>query len=296
MALVKRVKKALGLGPKPVRRPDADGVTYRPLRPLKERLKGWRAVVTNERQRAIYDRVAQSVDPAGYAALQQKYREEIEQADELAVTKYVDLAPWFMIHSRIALLLDIDTRPPGSILDIGAGGGQFLAIAKAHGHKVLAFDKADPAVYADLIALFGIPRIEGGVKLGEPLPDELGRHDMVVVNGQVFDVFPGDRSRRWDVPEWASFIEYLCDTRLTYPGTLFIGLNMSAGPTGTEDFLWPLVDLAERHGAAVDRKRATMRFDLEKPLRFEEIEHRPWAELRRRPTRQAARKIAKPTP
>lgn len=295
MALVNRVKKALGIGPKSVRRPDADGVTYRPLRPLEERIKAWRVVIDDERQRAIYDCVAKSVDPGSYAALQEKYRDEIGQADDLAVTKYVDLAPWFMIHSRIARLLDIDTRPQCSILDIGAGGGQFLAIAKAYGHEVLAFDKADPPVYADLIALYGISRIEGGVKLGEPLPEELGRHDMVVINGQVFDIFPGDWSRRWDVPEWASFIEYLCDTHLGYPGTLFIGLNMSAGPTGTEDFLWPLVDLAERHGASVDRKRATMRFDLEKPLRFDEVEHPPWAEMSARAARQGARKAAKPS-
>ncbi|MEM8694449.1 MAG: hypothetical protein AAGE05_00320 [Pseudomonadota bacterium] len=254
-------------------------MTYRPLRPLMERIDGWRTVIDDDRQRAMYDRVTASVDRDAYAALQEQYRAEIESSDELAVTKYVDLAPWFMIHSRIARLLDIDIRPRCSILDIGAGGGQFLAIAKAYGHDVLAFDQPKPTVYGDLLKLYGISRIEGSVKLGKPLPDHIDRFDLIMINGQVFDVFPQDRSTRWNVPEWASLLEYLCNTHLNYPGTLFIGLNKSAGPTGTEDFLWPLIDLAESHDATVERKRATMHFELEEPIRFDEVPHLPWLEL-----------------
>lgn len=282
MARVEKIKQMLGGKPKPAAkppRPDADGVTYRPLRSLEERLDGWRTVITDERQRTMFDRVAASIDRTAYAALQEKYREEVLAADELAVTKYLDLAPWFMIHSRIARLLDIDTRAPCSILDIGAGGGQFLAIAKAYGHKVLAFDQPHPPVYGDLLDLYGIQRIEGSVKLGQPLPEAIGRYDMIVINGQVFDVMPQDRSQRWSVSEWASLIEYLCDTHLDYPGTFFLGLNKSAGPTGTEEFLYPLVDCAEAHGATVERKRATMHFELAVPLRFADVEHRPWLEL-----------------
>ncbi|NNC73238.1 MAG: class I SAM-dependent methyltransferase [Sphingomonadaceae bacterium] len=279
MATVTKLKKFFGKKAKRPARPDADGVTYRPLRPLDERIDSWRVAIDDDRQRAMYDRVAATVDGDAYAALQQKYRDEVEVSDELAVTKYLDLAPWFMIHSRLARLLDIDKRARCSILDIGAGGGQFLAIAKAHGHEVLAFDQPHPPVYGDLLKLFEIPRIEGSVKLGEKLPEEIGRYDLVVINGQVFDVQPNDRTQRWDVPQWASFIEYLCDEHLTYPGTLFIGLNKSAGPTGVEDFLWPLVDLAESHGAAVERKRATMVFDLTEPLRFDEVDYEPWREI-----------------
>ena len=277
--MIAKLRKIFRPQPKRPRRPDADGVTYRPLRPLDERIEGWRVVIDDERQRAMYDRVAQGIDQTAYAALQEKYREEVEASDELAVTKYLDLAPWFMIHSRIARLLDIDTRPKCSILDIGAGGGQFLAIAKAYGHDVLAFDQAHPPVYGDLLKLYDVPRIEGSIRLGEPLPDTIGRFDLVIINGQVFDVWPKDRATRWDIPEWASFLEYLCDTHMTYPGTLFLGLNKSAGPTGTEDFLWPLVDLAESKGATVERKRATMLFDLENPLRFESVPHKTWLTL-----------------
>ena len=279
MVLIAKLKRLIRRKPlKPVR-PDEDGVTYRPLRPLQERIDAWRVVIDDDRQRAMYDIVANSVDRKAYSDLQQRYREEIEASEELAVTKYIDLAPWFMIHSRLARLLDIDTRPKCSILDIGAAGGQFLAIAQCHGHDVLAFDQPNPPVYGDLLNLFGIPRVEGSIKLGKPLPDSIGRFDLIMINGQVFDVYSKDISKRWDVPEWISFLGYLSATHLNMPGTLFLGLNKSSGPTGTEDFLWPLVDLAEKQGAVVERKRATIHFSLTEPLRFHEADLQPWLSL-----------------
>jgi SAM-dependent methyltransferase len=256
-------------------RPDKDGIIYKPLDPLNKRVEAWRVVIEDERQRAIYDRVAASVDRNAYAGLQRKHAPEVERNPQRAVTKYLDLAPWFMIHSRLARLLDLDTRSPCSILDIGSGGGQFLAIAKAHGHEVLGFDMPEPQLYGDLFGLFGIDRVEGGVKLGEPLPTEIGRFDLVVINGQIFDTFKGTK-QRWKLPEWTGLIRYLCKHHLDYPGELFIGLNKSDGPTGTEEFYWPLVDLAEAHGASVDRKYATMHFRLDTPPTFPEVESVPW--------------------
>ncbi|MGP1283561.1 MAG: class I SAM-dependent methyltransferase [Parasphingopyxis sp.] len=256
-------------------RPDKDGVIYKPLEPLGERLQAWRTVIEDARQMAIYDRVAESVDAERYVALQEKYAAQIRENEQRATTKYIDLAPWFMIHSRLARLLDLDRRPPCSILDIGSGGGQFLAIAKAHGHQTLAFDMPEPDHYRDLLALFGIDRVEGAVELGKPLPAAIGKFDLIVINGQVFDVFK-DRSKRWKLPEWAGLIRYLCAHHLNYPGELFIGLNKSDGPTGTEEFYWPLVDLAEKHGATVDRKYATMDFKLEHPLTLDEIDAVEW--------------------
>lgn len=256
-------------------RPDRDPETYKPLAPLEERIAAWRTVIEDERQRAIYDRVAASVDKEGYRALQRKYADEIHANGQRATTKYIDLAPWFMIHSRLAKLLDLDRRAPCSILDIGSGGGQFLAIAKALGHRTLAFDLPEPDHYRDLIALFGIERVEGGVKFRKPLPPAIGAFDLIVINGQVFDTFP-ETGARWRLPEWAGFIHYLCAAHLNYPGEIFIGLNKSDGPTEKEEFYWPLVDLAELHGATVDRQYATMHFKLDRPLMLDEIDAVEW--------------------
>lgn len=281
MALLKRWKS------KPKRkakRPDGDGVTYRPLQPLDERIAAWRDATISDRILAMYDRVAASVDREHYARIQEKYRTEVEANHELHFTKYLDIAPWFMVHARIAKLLDIDTRPQCSILDIGAGGGQFLAIAKAYGHQVTAFDQPFPEIYGDLMKLFDIDRIEGGVRYGEPMPDGIDRYDMIVINGQIFDVRP-DRSR-WNLTEWASFLEYLCAEHLTCPANLFIGLNKSVGPTETEDYIWPLIDWGDAHGASVERKRATMDLRIETPPSFDDVPHPPWLGLAADSTKQ----------
>lgn len=275
MAVLKRFRRGTKNSKPP--RPDADGVTYRPLEPLDDRVAGWRTVIEDDRQRTMYDRVAASVDREAYAALQERYRGEVEANDQFHFTKYLDLAPWFMIHSRLARLLDIDTRPACSILDIGAGGGQFLAIAQCYGHDVTAFDQSHPAVYGDLMKLFGIDRVEGGVRYGEPLPDGIGRYDLVVINGQIFDTRL-DRTR-WDLTEWASFLEYLCAEHINAPGNLFIGLNKSVGPTETEDYLWPLIEWGAAHGASVERNRATMDLKFDTPPTFDDVPHVPWLSL-----------------
>jgi SAM-dependent methyltransferase len=273
--LLKRWRKITGKAAERPPRPDADGTTYKPLEPLDDRIAAWRTVIAGRRRQDIYDKVAASVDRTAYRALQEKNRALIEQGEQLSPTKYVDLAPWFTIHARLAIKLDIDIRPPCSILDIGSGGGHFLAIARAYGHSVLALDQPEPAIYGDLVDLFGVPRILGSVRLGEALPAAIGKHDLICINGQVFDVDHKTR-QRWKLAEWTGFLEYLTKHHLKSPGELFIGLNKSDGPTGTEDYFWPLVDLAEARGATVDRKYATMDIKLDAPLAFPEHDPVPW--------------------
>ena len=275
--LIKKLRARVLTKPMSLERPDKSGQVYKPLEPLDRRIALWRTVIEDPRQIAIYDRVAAQVDRESYAALQEKYRHDIDPEQQRAVTKYLDLAPWFMIHSRLATLLDIDTRPPCSILDIGSGGGQFLAIAKAYGHAVTGMDMPKPQLYADLLELFGIERIEGGIALGKSLPGDVGKYDMIVINGQVFDVHGRDR-RRWRLPKWKAFIDYLCDRHLNYPGTFFLGLNKSFGP-GSNEFYWPMVDLAEEYGAHVDRQYATMIFNLEEPPDFTKSSSGKWLAL-----------------
>lgn len=274
--LLDRWRRIVGKAANKPARPDADGVTYKPLEPLDDRIAAWRTVIAGQRRQDVYDTVAASVDRSAYRAIQEKNRILIEQSDQLDPIKYVDLAPWFTIHARLAIKLDLDIRPPCSILDIGAGGGHFLAIARAYGHTVLALDQPNPAVYGDLVELFGVPRILGSVRLREPLPPAIGKFDLICINGQVFDVDHRTR-KRWKLPEWTGFIEYLTHHHLNRPGELFIGLNKSDGPTGTEDFFWPLVDLAEARGATIDRQYATMDFKLDAPLAFPEHDPVQWA-------------------
>ncbi len=255
---------------------DDDGPAYRPLEPLAKRGKLWRRKIEDPRRRAIYDRAMASVDRRAYRAIQDKYRKQILRDEERGTSKYIDLAPWFMIHSEIAMQLDLDKRPPCTILDIGAGGGQFLAIAKSLGHEGVALDQPEPELYRDLLALFGIPRIDGQISLGQPLPSAVGRYDLIAINGQIFDVHrPGES--RWGLAPWLSLLEYLAENHLNAAGTVYIGLNRSSGPTYTEQYLQPLLDIADKHGRIIDRKRARMVFRLEKLLTFPEDDYEKWS-------------------
>lgn len=259
--------------------PNIDGPTYLPLDPLDARLAAWRASIGDPRVLAIFDTVAATVDRDAHRRLQEKYRSRISPENEFAVTKYLDLAPWFKVHARVARALDLDRREPCSILDIGAGGGHFLAIARALGHETLALDLPDHAIYGDLIGLFGLDRVKGGVFLGKALPPEVGRFDLVTIHGQVFDFYPKEKTR-WRLPEWAGFLEYLTCAHLRFPGELFVGLNKSAGPNGNDDYFWPLVELAETHGARIVDERARFHFRLEAPLSFPEVESVEWPTTR----------------
>lgn len=238
---------------------------HRPLDDLDERIAIWRRIIFDKRLRAAYDRAAASIDREAFRALQAKYRERIEAGEFEGTAKYLDLAPWLRLHAGIAIELDLDRRPPCRILDLGAGGGQFLAIARCYGHEVTAFDVPGREIYADLLALFGIPLIEGRVDLGEALPEATGRHDIITVNGQVFDIHKGS-GRRWEVDDWAAWLDHLSRHHLRYPGEIFVGLNKSAGLTGTEDYLWPLVEFARSRGAKVVAGKPRFRLALDGPL------------------------------
>ena len=240
---------------------------YAPLAPFDAQLDRWRAETRDRRIRKIYDHAAATIDREDYAALQERYREEAEGANDSDVVKYLDIAPWLMVHARIAAFLDIDERQPCSILDIGAGGGQFLAIAKSYGHEVTALDMPQPEIYRDLLALLGIPRIEGGVSWREPLPDGIGRYDLIVIHGQVFDSVRGTR-KRWRVPHWVGFLRYIARRHLDMPGEIFLGLNRSVDTKAGRDYLWPLVELAARHGARTETDRPFMHFRLTDPNPF----------------------------
>lgn len=234
---------------------------YAPLAPLDAQLKRWRREIGSRRTRAIFDHAAARIDREGHARLQEKHHAEAAVADDSDVLKYLDIAPWLMVHARIAAFLDIDERPPCSILDIGAGGGQFLAIAKAYGHEVTALDMPEPEIYRDLLALFGIPRIEGGVDWRAPLPAPVGRYDLIVIHGQVFDRV-GRSSDRWRLPEWIGFLRHLAAQHLDLPGEIFLGLNRSVDTDEGRDYLWPLVELARSHGARTQPGRPFMHFRL----------------------------------
>jgi len=241
---------------------------YRPFDPLENRIDIWRRIIFDKRLRNIYERTVATIDRKQFRSIQEKYLIPFAAGAHTGTVKYLDLAPWIRLHSKIALQLNLDTRASSRVLDIGSGGGHFLAVAMSHGHHVTALDLPDCDIYSDLLKLFGVPRVAGGVYLGQALPSQIGRYDIITINAQNFDIHVGSE-RRWDVRDWLEFLEYLTANHLDYPGELFVGLNKSAGPTGMEDYLWPLVDAARKLGAQNIPGRPQFHFSLREPLAFD---------------------------
>ncbi|QLC20827.1 class I SAM-dependent methyltransferase [Parasphingopyxis sp. CP4] len=241
---------------------------HRPFDPLENRIDIWRRIIFDKRLRHIYDRTVATIDREQFRSLQEKFKIPVAAGAHAGTVKYLDLAPWIRLHSKIALQLNLDTRAPSRVLDIGSGGGHFLAIAKVHGHHVTALDLPDCEIYSDLLKLFGISRIAGGVYLGQALPSQIGKYDIITINAQNFDVHRGTGTR-WNVQNWMRFLEYLTAHHLTFPGEIFVGLNKSAGPTGTEDYLWPLLDAAKEWGAQDIAGSPQFQLSLQEPLVFD---------------------------
>jgi hypothetical protein len=143
------------------------------------------------------------------------------------------------------------SEPSRSVLDIGSGGGHFLAICKAQGHRTLGLDVPN-ALYTQLFQLYGIKRIDEGVTFGKPLPREVGRHDAIVATGVTFDYhWHGNASARtkarWSVEEWAGFLEYLTANHLNFPGLVYLHVNRGGG-SKQNPFFAPLFQLLDAAG------------------------------------------------
>lgn len=233
---------------------------FKPQLAFDDRVEELRPLFRPGRRREIFDRAVAATNQRAIAALQDKYSDEISNLPANDYPKYLDVAASYLTHSRVMMQLDLDRRPPCSILDIGAGGGRFLAMAKCYGHRVLALDVPEPRLYRDLEAALGVERVDGGIVFGEALPPGVGKLDLIVINNQVFDVHRSDMTR-WRLREWKALIRHLCIEHLQMPGEIFVGLNRTEqSADGLANFYGPFLDFAESVGATVDRNYGTSRF------------------------------------
>jgi hypothetical protein len=213
---------------------------------------------------AVFDKAVAAIDRERYRAIQ-------KMQDGDASNKFCDVPLWLRVNALAVERMGLLERPPCRVLDIGSGGGQFLAICKALGHTTMGIDIPNP-LYAALFDLYGIPRIEHAVKLGQPLPASVGRHEAIVATGVVFDYhWSADRKKtRWTVAEWASFLEDLTRDHMTFPGLLYLHINRG-GRDNTNPFYTPVFELFEANGAEVEHERGRARFLLDEPLKFREV-------------------------
>jgi len=99
------------------------------------------------------------------------------------VHKYLNIAEWYPVSLKHALMLDLDkTKKPLKILDIGSGAGYFLFICRNLGHNVTGLDLPpekehfEPmfTFYKRMFEVLNLPkRVYYEIKRLTPLPKNL---------------------------------------------------------------------------------------------------------------------------
>lgn len=157
--------------------------------------------------------------------------EEIVYRDPTSAAKYTNHRLWFWRNAHRAARLGLHTQQRLRILDIGAGPGYFLAIAKALGHECVGVDcpesllsPLEQEVYSRLLDSL---RCQSAVArhLIEPfvpLPEKFTGFDLITAFMVCFNSH--NTPAEWGVVEWKFFIEN-AQARLRPGGTLFLLLN-----------------------------------------------------------------------
>ena len=165
--------------------------------------------------------------------------------------KYLDLEKYLELNIRRAQDLDLHLAAPKDILDIGCGGGFFLFVAQAQGHRGLGFDTGGIPVFDELVDLLGVERTIYRIKQFEPMPDFGRKFDLITAFSTAFHGGK-DNSWRWGAKEWAFLIDDLAK-HLKPGGQIFFGLN----PAYAGEYYTPeILEVFLRRGAKVERENA----------------------------------------
>jgi SAM-dependent methyltransferase len=163
-------------------------------------------------------------------------------------SKYLDVKKHLQLNVRRAQDLNLHRLPPQEILDIGCGGGFFLFVAQALGHRGLGLDVAGIPVFDDLVDLLGINRIEYKITNFELLPDFGRKFDFITAFATAFHGGRED-SWRWGEQEWDFLLADL-ERRLTPGGRIFFDLN--AAYNG-EYYTPAILNVFLQHGGVIER-------------------------------------------
>jgi SAM-dependent methyltransferase len=212
--------------------------------------RGWRRL-QRKRQRIPLQPVLDRIDRVRLAEIQQRYAGSHRQ-----IKKYAEVEHWLRINVERAQDLGLQKKgvePSGSgldVLDLGCGGGFFLAVCQQLGHRELGLDIDEFPLYAELVELLGVERQICEIKAFAPLPDLGRRFDLITAFSIGFNR-KADKSL-WGPAEWEFFLNDLEQRQLKRGGRIFLALN----PQLDGDFY--TVELRGwfvRRGARVERER-----------------------------------------
>jgi Ribosomal protein L11 methylase len=201
-------------------------------------------------------RVIETIDPAGFEPIRQRYAVANPGADW---PKYLDLDRWIEINIRRIRELELDFSRPKRILDLGCGAGYFLYIAQLLGHSGLGLDMDRVAMFRDITRLLGVRRVVQRIEGFRPLPDLGQKFDLITAFMICFNdhKMPG----LWKVPEWDFFLDDLAK-HLKPRGRVWLELNQEYDGT----FYTPeLKEFFQKRGARIDEHKIIFNSGLRAP-------------------------------
>ena len=237
-------------------------IQIEPLAPLGRRAPEVAETIADEDHRALFQRVVDRIDPRAFLALQDKYRSAAGIDDPTYMYKYLDVCHWVKNKVGRAFSMGLVDSPPLRILDLGAGGGHFLAVCNALGHQTVGLDLAFP-LYTDLCALMGVDRRIWRVTPRQALPASLSRFDLITAFQVKFDALGFDAARRhlyWSLADWDFFIRDVTGERTRYPGRLFLQLNSRVRADGARERFADVLAACQAAGARVNEAASEIEF------------------------------------
>ncbi len=122
--------------------------------------------------------------------------------------KYLEARTWLENAVQRVTAIDLNTRSPISVLDLGCGAGWFLAVARHFGHRVMGLDLGENRMYNALIEMLEIDRVVHAITPFQPLPDVGQQFDLVTGYMVYFNFYHAKDQppSPWGIEEWTYFL------------------------------------------------------------------------------------------
>lgn len=201
-------------------------------------------------------RVIETIDPAGFELIRQRYGVADPGADW---PKYLDLNRWIRVNIRRIRQVELDLARPKQILDLGCGAGYFLYIAQLLGHSGVGLDMDRLPMFREITELLGVRRVVQRIDAYHPLPNFGQKFDLITAFMICFNnhKMPG----LWGVPEWDFFLDDLAK-HLKPRGRVWLELNQEYDET----FYTPeLKKFFQKRGAKIDEQKVVFNSGIHAP-------------------------------